>query len=102
MGHPEADPHGDPIPRSDGTLSVPKSRSLAECKVGDEFQLARVIDQSPEFLRFLSNSGLPLGVAGHIVANTPEAGIVTISVDGQQTTLGQAAAEKLLVTSRDR
>ena len=102
LGYPEADPHGDPIPRPDGTLSVPKSRSLAECKVGDEFQLARVIDQSPEFLRFLSNSGLPLGVAGHIVANTPEAGIVTISVDGQQTTLGQAAAEKLLVTSRDR
>jgi hypothetical protein len=31
------------------------------------------------------------------VANTPAAGIVT--VDGQETTLGQAAAEKLLVTA---
>ena len=98
LGHPEVDPHGDPIPRSDGTLKIAYSSSLAECKVGDQFQLARVIDQSPEFLRFLSNSGLPLGVSGHIVANTPEAGIVTISVDGQETTLGQAAAKKLLVT----
>ena len=98
LGHPESDPHGDPIPRSDGTLKVPKSRSLAECKVGDRFQLARVIDQSPEFLRFLSSSGLPLGVSGQIVANTPEAGIVTIRVNGTDTTLGQAAAEKLLVT----
>jgi DtxR family Mn-dependent transcriptional regulator len=77
---------------------VQKSRSLAECKVGDHFQLSRVIDQSPEFLRFLSGSGLPLGVSGRIVANTPEAGIVTIRVNGQDTTLGQAAAEKLLVT----
>ena len=99
LGHPDSDPHGDPIPRSDGTLTVPESRSLAECKVGDKFQLARVIDQSPEFLRFLSGSGLPLGVAGQVVANTPEAGIVTVRVNGQDTTLGQAAAEKLLVTS---
>jgi DtxR family Mn-dependent transcriptional regulator len=98
LGHPDSDPHGDPIPRSDGTLKVPESRSLAECKVGDKFQLARVIDQSPEFLRFLSGSGLPLGVAGQVVANTPAAGIVTVRVNGQDTTLGQAAAEKLLVT----
>jgi len=99
LEHPAVDPHGDPIPRPDGTLSVPASRSLAECGVGEAFQLARVIDQSPEFLRFLSNSGLPLGVSGHIVANTPEAGIVTVRVNGHEMTLGQAAAEKLLVTA---
>lgn len=98
LGHPESDPHGDPIPRSDGTLKVPASRSLAECQVGDTFQLARVVDQSPEFLRFLSSSGLPLGVSGLVVANTPEAGIVTVRINGQDTTLGQSAAEKLLVT----
>ena len=99
LGHPEADPHGDPIPRPDGTVNVPASHSLAKCKVGERFQLARVIDQSPEFLRFLSNAGLPLGVSGEIVANQPEGGIVTVRVDGRETTLGQAAAEKLLVTS---
>ncbi len=98
LGHPDSDPHGDPIPRSDGTLNELESRSLAECEVGDKFQLARVIDQSPEFLRFLSGSGLPLGIAGQVVANTPAAGIVTVRVNGQETTLGQAAAEKLLVT----
>jgi DtxR family transcriptional regulator, Mn-dependent transcriptional regulator len=72
---------------------------LAECQVGDEFRLSRVIDQSPEFLRFLSSSGLPLGVAGHVVAKRAEAGIVTVKVAGQETTLGRAAAEKLLVTA---
>jgi DtxR family Mn-dependent transcriptional regulator len=99
LGHPAVDPHGDPIPRSDGTLDIPESRSLAACKVGDAFQLARVIDQSPEFLRYLSNAGLPLGVSGHIVANTPEAGIVTVRIGENDMTLGQAAAEKLLVTA---
>ena len=102
LGHPKADPHGDPIPRSDGSFETPASRTLAECGVGDEFRLARVIDQSPEFLRFLSSSGLPLGTAGQVVANRIEAGIVTVSVEGQETTLGRAAAEKILVTPGSR
>jgi DtxR family Mn-dependent transcriptional regulator len=99
LGHPDVDPHGDPIPRSDGTFETPASRTLAECRVGDHFRLARVLDQSPDFLRFLSNSGLSLGVAGQIVANSAQAGIVSVRVDGQETTLGRAAAEKILVTS---
>jgi DtxR family Mn-dependent transcriptional regulator len=101
LGFPETDPHGDPIPRPDGSLVAPVSRSLAECNVGEEFRLARVIDQSPEFLRFLTNSGLPLGTAGQVVANQPEAEIVTIAVGGQSTTLGRAAAQKILVTTGD-
>src|SRR5262245_28856629 len=98
LGHPRFDPHGDPIPRPDGTFETPESQTLAECNVGDAFCLARVIDQSPEFLRFLSGSGLPLGATGRVVANQSEAGIVTVCIDGKDTTLGRAAAEKLLVT----
>ncbi len=98
LGHPKADPHGDPIPRPDGSFETPESRTLAECEVGAEFHLARVIDQSPEFLRFLSSSGLPLGASGQIVANQAAAGIVTVKVAGRETTLGRAAAEKILVT----
>ncbi|MGD9719675.1 MAG: metal-dependent transcriptional regulator [Pirellulales bacterium] len=99
LGHPRFDPHGDPIPQADGTLESPANRTLAECKVGEHFKLARVIDQSPEFLRFLSNSSLPLGTTGEVVNNSAEAGIVTVRVDGQETTLGRVAAEKILVTS---
>jgi DtxR family Mn-dependent transcriptional regulator len=98
LGHPQVDPHGDPIPRSDGTIATPASRTLAECPVGEQFCLARVVDQSPEFLRFLASSGLPLGATGQVVANSPEAGIVTVRVADGETTLGRAAAEKLLVT----
>jgi DtxR family Mn-dependent transcriptional regulator len=97
LGFPATDPHGDPIPRPDGSFASPNSRSLAQCQVGDEFRLVRVLDQSPEFLRFLSSSGLPLGTAGQVTANRVEAGIVTIRVAGQETTLGREAAEKILV-----
>lgn len=100
LGHPQVDPHGDPIPRADGSLDTPASRTLAECQVGSQFRLARVVDQSPEFLRFLTESGLTLGALGAVLANRIEAGIVTVLVDGQQTALGREAAEKIFVTSR--
>lgn len=101
LGFPSQDPHGDPIPRSDGSLSSRELRNLADCPSGQRFQLARVLDQSPEFLRFLSSVGLPLGAAGYVVTNQMEAGIVTISVSGRETTLGREAAGKILVADGD-
>ncbi|HEV2970619.1 MAG TPA: metal-dependent transcriptional regulator [Pirellulales bacterium] len=99
LGHPEVDPHGDPIPKADGSLPNPSYRPLADCREGDEFRLVRVIDQSPDFLRFLTASGLPLGVEGRVSANHVEAGLVVIRVAGQTIHLGRSAAEKILVSS---
>ncbi|MEX2188454.1 MAG: metal-dependent transcriptional regulator [Pirellulales bacterium] len=98
LGRPSADPHGDPIPRADGSFDAPESRSLVECEVGSRFRLARVMDQSPEFLRYLADNGLPLGAEGLVVANHAEAGIVTVEIDGASSTLGRNAAGKLRVT----
>jgi DtxR family Mn-dependent transcriptional regulator len=105
LDHPTADPHGDPIPRADGTLAAEPRLSLGECQAGETFSLSRVIDQSPEFLRFLSSSGLTLGTRGKLLANHVEAGTVTLetatSESGnatRQTTLGREAAAKILVT----
>lgn len=101
LGYPETDPHGDPIPRSDGTITTLASRTLAECEIGADFRLVRVLNQEPEFLRYLSQAGLPLGAQGQVVNNRSEAGIVTVDVAGQQTTLGHEAAQKILVANPD-
>ena len=100
LGHPRVDPHGDPIPRSDGTLAAdPQAgQALANCAAGFAFRLVRVIDQSSKFLRYLTETGLGLGSFGRVTANRDEAGILTIKVDGNETTLAREAAEKLIVT----
>lgn len=97
LGYPEVDPHGDPIPKADGSLEAAAGRYLADCPAGYRFRLSRVVDQSPEFLRFLTESGLPLGAHGQVVANRTEAGIVKLFVGGRETTLGRQVAEKILV-----
>ncbi len=70
--------------------------------MGAHFRLARVIDQSPDFLRYLSETGLPLGAVGRVKVNRAEAGIVTVNVGGEERTLGRAAAEKILVAAMEK
>jgi DtxR family Mn-dependent transcriptional regulator len=97
LGYPETDPHGDPIPKADGTVRSSTTRSLADCLQGQRFRLARVLDQSPDFLRYLSETGLQLGAEGELVSHRPEAGVVTVRVGHGEATLGADVAAKLLV-----
>src|SRR5262245_18516811 len=98
LGHPATDPHGDPIPKADGTVAGSTGRSLSEVRVGKRFRVVRVIDQSPDFLRYLTETGLRLDATGTVLASRPESGTITVEVGGQQTTLAHSVADRLLVT----
>ena len=98
LGLPAADPHGDPIPSSDGKVAELGGCCLADCGEGDGFRMVRVLDQSPEFLRFLSDAGLSLGVEGRIASRLPEAGVITLAIGSDETTLARDAAERILVS----
>jgi DtxR family transcriptional regulator, Mn-dependent transcriptional regulator len=97
LGHPMTDPHGDPIPQADGTVAAAADRSLAQCATGERFRVARVIDQSPEFLRYLSQTGLGIGAQGALVAHNEQAASVTIRLGTSQKVLTRDAAAKLMV-----
>lgn len=99
LGRPAYDPHGDPIPAAHGTLRGRSKRAipLTECLAGARVKLVRVMNQGPEFLRFLSRSGLAVGVVGAVVSNIAEAGTVRVDLDGRAIDLGYSAADKLLV-----
>jgi len=97
LNYPSVDPHGDPIPRADGTLLNPATTSLANTAPGQRFKITRVLDQSPEFLRFLTNSGLALDALGTTVAKKQEAGLLVVRVGDHETSLGMPAAGKIQV-----
>jgi DtxR family Mn-dependent transcriptional regulator len=97
LGHPDTDPHGDPIPKADGTMAAAADRSLAECPAGARFRIARVIDQSPDFLRHLSQIGLAIGARGSIASNEEARESMTIRLGGDVQTLSRGVAAKLMV-----
>jgi DtxR family Mn-dependent transcriptional regulator len=98
LDYPDTDPHGDPIPRADGSLPTSNSLPLVECQGGDRFRLVRVLDQSSDFLQYLSEIGLRLGDQAVLVRHNKAGGILFLHTCGDShASLGRDAAEKLLV-----
>ncbi len=97
LGHPAVDPHGDPIPRADGSLAETEGVPLARCQPGQFFRVVRVMDQDPSFLRYLSECGLELNATGELLENRPEAGALVCKLGGRSIALGLTAAGKVLV-----
>jgi DtxR family Mn-dependent transcriptional regulator len=97
LGYPKVDPHGDPIPNAQGRVVSDQAKPLASCGAGDTFRLTRVLDQAPDFLRYLTDSGLRIGSQGRLTGKRPELGVLTIAIADQSITLSLGVAEKLLV-----
>jgi DtxR family Mn-dependent transcriptional regulator len=100
LGHPTADPHGDPIPSAKGQLHEERRRSLADCPVDAPQRVARVLDQDPSFLKFVDRHGLAPGAGVVVRSQDPAAEAVRVRVDGgTELSLGLPAAAKILVES---
>jgi DtxR family Mn-dependent transcriptional regulator len=99
LGHPDYDPHGDPIPAADGKLRGHASDllPLTRCRAGDRVRFARVLNQGPEFLRYLTESGIEIGRELTVERTSREAGILALQVGPQSVALGWPAAEQVLV-----
>ena len=98
LGHPQFDPHGDPIPGAKGQLAAPAQTSLAECELHQPMCIARVTGQDAAFLQTLYRLGLTPGTQVVVEARDKLADSVTVRPKGRSvTTLGTAAASKILV-----
>lgn len=98
LGRPEVDPHGDPIPNAEGTISHQQYMDLLTAPLDTPLVIARVIDQDSEFLRFIEQRDLMPGSAIVIESRDPVADAVRVrSNEDRHTTIGTRAASKVLV-----
>ncbi len=67
LGHPKRDPHGDPIPDSDGNFRISNKMLLADLNEGQAGICVGVKDSSTEFLRYLDKNGVTLGKSIEVV-----------------------------------
>lgn len=104
LGHPTTDPHGDPIPDSQGRFRKAELVPLASVEADTSVRIARVLDQSEASLRFLQSHGLSVGSVVTANGSEPGAGVVTVTnAVRQRVSLSVHAAERVLVReTRDR
>ncbi len=101
LGRPTVDPHGDPIPSPEGTVPDLDDVDLLTAPVDTPLQVTRVIDQDPDFLRFVERHDLVPGKRLTISERDPAADAVRVtSDDGRDTAIGVRAASKVLVAIR--
>src|SRR6266545_448343 len=71
LGEPTRDPHGDPIPATDGSFVEAPSLSLGELERGARGIFVRVSDSDPAVLRELAERGIRPGDAVEVVKARP-------------------------------
>jgi DtxR family Mn-dependent transcriptional regulator len=95
LGNPTHDPHGDPIPTSDGIIEDLPTKALAELGPGDSGKFVRVSDADPEMLRYLSERGILPGDDFEVVRKEPFGGPLSVSFGGEVHVLGGALTEAM-------
>ena len=98
LGYPTRDPHGDPIPRADGSSDEVPGAPLDSLAVGDSGLVERLPDRDPQALRAWEEVGLVPGAGVVLVGRTP--GALTVALDdGQMVQLEEALASGIIVRS---
>jgi DtxR family Mn-dependent transcriptional regulator len=73
LGHPTADPHGDPIPSAAGAVSPTRGVRLSEVETAGSVRVVRLSDSDPGVLRLLEGRGIGVGSRLDPGALPPEA-----------------------------
>ena len=98
LGHPQVDPHGDPIPARDGALPAPRQPSLLSCEERRDLTVSRISDQTPDFLELVDRIGLRPGSQVRVEERDAAAETVQLRVETNgEVRLGMQAAGKILV-----
>ncbi|WP_018017186.1 metal-dependent transcriptional regulator [Corynebacterium capitovis] len=98
LGYPERDPHGDPIPRSDGTIPPTSDVPLLSLPAGAQFRVARVRDRQPGLLNHFANLGIVPGARGQVNDRGTTTHAVSLSLeDAREAVLAHDSARSVLV-----
>lgn len=103
LGHPDRDPHGDPIPTPEGALAADDSSPLREADAGKWVRIYKVSDESTEALDYLGERGLVPGRLLHVEEIRDLDGVVTVrDEDGGTYALGDPLARSVFVRHEPR
>lgn len=99
LGHPEYDPHGDPIPKSDGSMPKRHSMRLGEGQIGKDYRIVAVKDSSTDFLQYASELGIKLNQYVTILSKIPFDQSLHISLEGKEHHVSGKFASQVIISA---
>lgn len=95
LGQPAFDPHGDPIPRADGSIPKQEGKPLAGLKVNDKLCVKRILSQEGEVLTYLFGLGIKPGTLLEVKSIEPFGKLFDVVVSGETFALSADLAQKI-------
>jgi DtxR family Mn-dependent transcriptional regulator len=99
LGNPRYDPHGDPIPDTAGDIQPRELTPLSEWPLNEKGMVARLLDQSPDMLRYLADKGLVVGALVEVTERAPFGEPLRIITAGGEQVIGATVAHVVLLTT---
>ena len=96
-GYPRKCPHGEPIPRADGTIEIPKDMPLDTVATGSTGRISRIRVRDSARLQYLELKGVLPGSTFRIESRAPFEGPVRLVLPTGECVLGQELAQVIWV-----
>lgn len=97
LGHPDFDPHGDPIPDKDGNIKITEKKLLSQLKKKQRGVCVGVKETSSEFLQFLDKKNITIGSKIEVLGKEFFDGSMVIQVGRDQFFISKKTAENLYI-----
>ena len=101
LEHPQADPHGDPIPDENGEFNSHPGIPLSDLRLQDSGILVGVNDSSSSFLKYLDRIGAFLGVEIKVIDKVEYDSSMEVTINGGPAQfVSSQVSGNLLITTR--
>lgn len=97
LGHPQRDPHGDPIPDKKGNIKRLEKKLLSELNKGERGVLVGVKDTDANFLQYLDKRSIGIGTKINVLGREFFDGSMVIQVQSEQFFISKKIAENLYI-----
>jgi len=101
LSHPKFDPHGDPIPDSEGNIPEIMSVVMSEAKQG-VYLISRILDDSQDLLGYLTKMEISINTLIQLISTETYDGSVNISIDGKEINLSRKVANNIMLVEAVR
>ena len=97
MDYPKHDPHGDPIPDSDGHFKAHELKPTSSLNVNQKGIISGVRDHSTAFLQYLEKQQLTIGKKIKVTEINDYDHSMIVQVENKQTPISREVADNLLI-----
>ena len=97
MGHPKYDPHGDPIPDSNGLFKTHELKPVATLVINENGIISGVRDHSTAFLQYLERMQLTIGKKLKVTEINDYDHSVILQLEDKKVHISREVANNLLI-----